>query len=530
MKRCWILILCTSALAVPAAGRAATIFVPLQYGTIQAAIDAAEASDIIALSAGTYTGAGNHDLDFRGKSIVLRSVAGAAETIIDAQATRSDRRRVFHVHSGEDSTTRIEGLTIRGGWAPGDGPAGESWGGGVYCDSGAALLLVGCIIRDNAAATGGGGIGCAHGGGAVVRDCDIVNNESIHAAPEPTGGWGGGAGCFSGSWLLLESCRVNGNRGNLGGGISAWGARVTLDHCDIRDNVAPAFLSLVPPSAGNGGGIMLFEAQSELRWCAVAGNRAAARPSAGGRGGGLAAFFARVVLENCTVHGNRAESAGASNGVGAGVYCSYTSPQFSRCILSFNHDGEAIYCIDAASRPALVCSDIYGNDLGNWTPRIAGQLGTAGNFELDPLYCPLVGASLSLDDRSPCLPFNNSCGELIGATGLGCITTDVDTDPDVAITPSVLELEPPFPNPFNSSTRIRFAAHPSGAPSPVSLTIYNLSGRRVRVLHEHLLLAGSRAALWDGRDDRGRNLSSGVYFVVLACTENQRAQKILLLK
>jgi hypothetical protein len=530
MRRRCRAILFVAVLAVPATGRAATISVPVQYGTIQAAVDAAGPSDTIALAAGTYSGDGNHDIDFRGKGILLRSVAGAPETIIDARATKADRRRVFHFRAHEDSTSRLEGLTIQGGWAPADGPSGRSWGGGVFCDSGATPLIVDCVIRGNAAATGGAGIGCAHGGGGWVRGCDIVNNESIHTAPEATGGWGGGVGCFSGASLSLERCRVTGNRGNLGGGVSAWSAHIALDHCDIRDNVAPAFVSLVPPSGGNGGGLLLLDAHIELRWCTVAENRAEPLPSTGGRGGGVAAYFAHFDMENCTLHGNASESGGVGNGLGAGVYCSNTSPRFLRCVLSFNHEGEAIYCIDPESQPELTCCNIYGNDLGNWTGAIAGQLGSAGNLQLDPLYCPLPGSTLSLDDRSPCLPINNSCGELMGSTGLGCFTTDVESDPDAAITPSELEFDPPFPNPFNASTLIRFRTNASAAPLPVSVCIYNLNGQRVRVLRDNLLLAGSHEVAWHGRDDRGSDLSSGVYVVVLSCGERLHAQKILLLK
>ena len=65
-----------------------------------------------------------------------------------------------------------------------------------------------------------------------------------------------------------------------------------------------------------------------------------------------------------------------------------------------------------------------------------------------------------------------------------------------------------YPNPFNPSTRIRVSL---AAPGPVSLTVYDLIGRRVAVLMEGEGAAGVYELEWTGRDDLGRMLPSGVY-------------------
>ena len=65
---------------------AATHWVPAQYPTIQAAIDASADGDIVRIADGIYTGAGNRDLTFNGKAITVESENGPDHCIIDCQA------------------------------------------------------------------------------------------------------------------------------------------------------------------------------------------------------------------------------------------------------------------------------------------------------------------------------------------------------------------------------------------------------------------------------------------------------------
>jgi enterochelin esterase-like enzyme len=66
-----------------------------------------------------------------------------------------------------------------------------------------------------------------------------------------------------------------------------------------------------------------------------------------------------------------------------------------------------------------------------------------------------------------------------------------------------------YPNPFNSGTRIDFLLEKA---ADVSLTIYNIIGQRIRTLIEHSFLVGRHQVTWNGEDERGGRLSSGVYF------------------
>lgn len=65
------------------------------------------------------------------------------------------------------------------------------------------------------------------------------------------------------------------------------------------------------------------------------------------------------------------------------------------------------------------------------------------------------------------------------------------------------------PNPFQPSTTIQYAL---AAPSRVHLAVYDVTGRAVRTLVDGALPAGFHAAFWDGRDDRGASVPSGIYF------------------
>jgi len=83
------------------------------------------------------------------------------------------------------------------------------------------------------------------------------------------------------------------------------------------------------------------------------------------------------------------------------------------------------------------------------------------------------------------------------------------------------------PNPFNPSTTIRYSL---AAPGRVDLRIHDLRGRVVRTLVAAERPAGGHMELWDGRDDAGRRVASGVYFYRIETGAFVQARKMLLLK
>lgn len=85
------------------------------------------------------------------------------------------------------------------------------------------------------------------------------------------------------------------------------------------------------------------------------------------------------------------------------------------------------------------------------------------------------------------------------------VPTAVEQEPS---RPGATGLRVNFPNPFNGQTTLRFEL---AEPGPVKLTIYNLAGQAVRVLVDGVLPAGEHQVVWDGRDEGGREVGSGLY-------------------
>ncbi len=84
-----------------------------------------------------------------------------------------------------------------------------------------------------------------------------------------------------------------------------------------------------------------------------------------------------------------------------------------------------------------------------------------------------------------------------------------------------------FPNPFNPSTTIHFSL---GEAARVRLGIYDVSGRLVRVLTDGRRGAGPHSEIWDGKDNVGRDVSSGVYFYRLEAGAFRETKKMVLLR
>lgn len=98
-----------------------------------------------------------------------------------------------------------------------------------------------------------------------------------------------------------------------------------------------------------------------------------------------------------------------------------------------------------------------------------------------------------------------------------------------ATPPARFDLDQNAPNPFASSTTIRYAI-PAGQHVPVFVGVYNLQGALVKTLVSSRRDPGEYRLSWDGRGDDGTNLSAGIYFVRIHAGSFQRTRKLALLK
>ncbi|MBM4131810.1 hypothetical protein FJ250_12420 [bacterium] len=501
--------------------------VPAQYATIHAAVQASAAGDTVRIAAGTYFDC-THPTEGPGSTpacVILKTGvtirgAGPNATIIDAQGLG---RGIF----GEFvAGCRVENLQVRGAYAQiygagillrnvtssvtvTDVRVTACQDGGVICINNAGPTLTRLEIDHNLAKQGGG-LAIEEGSSPQVVDCNIHHNT----APS-------GAGIFIRTECapVIDGCTVHANVINAafgnGGGIAAQSATPTITDCVITDNV----------TLGYGGGVAFVqEAGGLIEDCLIEGNDAAGTYSLGGgiavsqsdpvirrvtivgntcsgfyaEGGGIdISFTPSPVIENCTIAGN----ATSANGFGGGISLQWgAAPTITRCIIVGATAGEGLWCLSAT--PVVTCTDIWGNAGGN---ALCGTDG-GGNFSANPLFCGTAGREYNLAAGSPCAvgarPGAPCGGLLIGAKASGCGASEapVPAAPELAAGNT--------PNPFNPLTTIWFELRQPGA---VTLAIHDLRGAHVLTRTWDRAPAGRTEFVWQGLDDEGRALPSGVY-------------------
>jgi hypothetical protein len=142
---------------------------------------------------------------------------------------------------------------------------------------------------------------------------------------------------------------------------------------------------------------------------------------------------------------------------------------------------------------------------GNSLPMGAGQL---------------VGFAESAQVKAVVVELASATGEMLSAV--------VQHSPVVEM-PKAFSLHQNYPNPFNPVTTISFDIVGSGA-RQVRLAVYNALGQQVSVLIDDVQPAGPHRVEWDGTDDHGRRVASGVYMYRLESAVFSEARKMLLLK
>jgi len=119
-----------------------------------------------------------------------------------------------------------------------------------------------------------------------------------------------------------------------------------------------------------------------------------------------------------------------------------------------------------------------------------------------------------------------------GVSFLGT-TTDVEEEPDEHL-PKEFTLSQNYPNPFNPSTTIPFRVYGSRfivhSPIHTTLIVYNILGQKVRTLVDEEKLPGNYRVIWDGKDNSGKEIGSGIYFYRLKTKDYTTAKKMVLLR
>ena len=286
---------------------AAVINVSPQKLTIQEGIDLAETGDTVLVADGIYRGAGNVNIDFKGKKITVKSENGPEATVIDCESTPNTRGFIFQNEETNESV--LDGFTIKNGR--------HDLGGGIYCDT-SSPTIKNCIISWNTSvakefhAQGGGGIYCFNSD-AIILECTITNNTA-------------------------ES--------TFGGGVFFEGEGIR-DGVVLRETLSQPQLIQSTISENNGAGIYIFHTVGvEIRDCTVTKNSHRGIVcnffSRGGThisnsvishntGGGMeVSEYSILKVTDCLIKNNIGKT-------GGGIFCSPTSVlDVSDCIIVEN--------------------------------------------------------------------------------------------------------------------------------------------------------------------------------------------------
>ena len=159
-----------------------------------------------------------------------------------------------------------------------------------------------------------------------------------------------------------------------------------------------------------------------------------------------------------------------------------------------------------------------------------------GDGTLLTLYFEIIGEAsesspLNLTDN--CM-IGDSSGDPIpgviysgGSITIECIT---GTD-DIQSIPSAFKLHQCYPNPFNPITNIGFEIpNLSGKRTLVNLAIYNAKGRLIKSLINNYYEPGVYSVMWDGLNNSGTNVASGIYFCKFTTGSFVETKKMILLR
>ena len=311
--------------------------VPDDDATVAGALDGAVNGDTVCVRPGDY----GESIDFGGKQLHLRGLAGIEETILSGDGVST----VVTFAQGEGPGSILEGFTITGGEG--------TLGGGVRIDS-ASPTLTRLLISENHVVGTGGGVYMLSSSADLSH---ILIDQNIASQS------GGGIHMES-STPTLSSVVVTGNGAADGAGIYALESAPVIENVRIGNN-----------NANNDGGGLLLDSST----AAVSlDNVVVGINSAGGRGGGICALDTALTSTNGAFVRNEA------TGVGGAVYLDGPSGAFTNVAFASNTGSDAAVSVGGGSATFAHCSVWDSTPAG--FAGISDPTGSNGNVAVEPQF------------------------------------------------------------------------------------------------------------------------------------------------
>ena len=279
------------------------------------------------------------------------------------------------------------------------------------------------------------------------------------------------------------------------------------------------------------------------------------------RGGGIYCIDSSILLSNNLLYENISI-------LGGGIFCENSIINAYNNTIAKNkaRNGCAIY-LNGGNNVFFMNGIIWNNSDDNIDllgdddtitfkfSNIQGGWEGEGNIDADPLFVDPENGDLHLQPPSPCIdagnpdpqyydpedPNNpgyalypalgtilNDMGAFGGPDAAKWVITAVESKPEeLPNLPKTYQLFQNYPNPFNPTTTVKYQLPKS---TEVSLKIYNVLGQLVRTLVDEKQMAGNYSIIWDGKDNNGQLVASGIYMYKIHTQNFVKTKKMILIR